>query len=77
LLILIGELLSEITRHPNSQSTIENQQSKILRQYCRRVRVLVAHAEMPAFFSLAAAPAAATRLRKSPKMAEPEPDKEA
>ena len=49
-----------------SQSTIGNRQSKILFQYCRRVKVLVAVAGIRLSLNLAAAFAAAVRVRNSP-----------
>jgi hypothetical protein len=48
------------------QSRINNHQSKILFQYWRRVIVLVACAGTPAFFNLATARFAASRVRNRP-----------
>src|ERR1700690_239718 len=61
----------------HSDSTIENQQSRILFQYCWRVNVLVATAFNPCLSSRLAALAASAGDRNSPYRVDPDPESEA
>src|SRR5271157_1775612 len=70
---LIAFQLSFIYR----RSTIENQQSRILFQYCWRVNVLVATAFSPCFRRRLAAFAASAGDRNSPYRVDPDPESEA